>query len=54
MNLKPELKIQNVITTSDLKQRIPIVRFNEFEWGRYDVEGNYNGTVAYVENQLSL
>ena len=45
-----ELKIQNVITTGDLKQPIDITRFNEFYWERYDIEANYNGRVAYIKD----
>ena len=45
-----ELKIQNVITTADLQQPIDIIKFNEFPWGRYDIENNYNGRVAYIKD----
>ncbi len=45
-----ELKIQNVITTADLQQPIDITKFNEFPWGRYDIENNYNGRVAYIKH----
>ena len=46
-----ELKIQNIITTADLKQPIDITKFNEFHWGRMLVlENNYNGRVAYIKD----
>jgi transcription initiation factor TFIID TATA-box-binding protein len=46
----PLVKIQNVITTADLKQHVNIIRFNQFRWGRYDLEDNYNGKVGYVKD----
>jgi transcription initiation factor TFIID TATA-box-binding protein len=45
-----EVKIQNVISTAGLKQPIDITKFNEFPWGRYDIEDNYNGRVAYIKD----
>jgi hypothetical protein len=44
------LKIQNVITTANLDQLIEITRFNDYKWGRYDLEDNYNGKVGYVKD----
>lgn len=45
-----ELKIQNIITTANLDQHIEITKFNHYEWGRYDLEDNYNGKVGYVKD----
>jgi transcription initiation factor TFIID TATA-box-binding protein len=44
------IKVQNVITTADLKQPVDAVRLNQFSWGRYDLVGNYNGKVGYVKD----
>ena len=49
INLKPELKICNVITTADLKQLVDITRFNKFQWGLYDLE-YYGGRVGYIKD----
>jgi TATA-box binding protein (TBP) (component of TFIID and TFIIIB) len=46
-NLK--IQINNVISTADLRQRVEITKFNDFSWGRYDIENNYNGKVGYVK-----
>jgi transcription initiation factor TFIID TATA-box-binding protein len=46
----PLIKIQNVIATADLKQPVDAIRFNQFSWGRYDLEGSYNGKVGYVKD----
>ena len=39
-----------LLHTADLKQSIDITKFNEFHWGRYDIEDNYNGRVAYIKD----
>jgi transcription initiation factor TFIID TATA-box-binding protein len=44
-------RIQNIIVTADLKQPINITRFNDYAWGRYDIENNYNGRVGYVKDK---
>lgn len=44
--------VRNVVSTADLGQPIEITKFNEFEWGRYDVVNNYNGCVGYVKDKL--
>lgn len=44
------LQIQNIISTADLKQRVKIRRLNDFGWGRFDTENNYNGKVGYVKD----
>jgi transcription initiation factor TFIID TATA-box-binding protein len=45
------IRITNVVTTADLRQTIDIIRFNDFSWGRYDYEDNYNGKVGYIKNR---
>ncbi len=48
--VKPNYVIRNVISTCDLRQEININSFNNYTWGRYDVENNYNGQVGYVKD----
>lgn len=43
------LQIRNVIATADLKQAVDASKFNNYSWGRFDVEFNYNGKVGYVK-----
>lgn len=50
LNKKIHLQIQNIISTADLKQPIDITKFNDYGWGRYDVQNNYNGRVGYVKD----
>jgi len=45
-----EYQIRNVIATADLKQSVEITRLNDYDWGRYDLVGNYNGRVGYVKD----
>lgn len=45
-------KITNTVTTADLRQAVNITRLNDFLWGRYDIENNYNGRVGYVKDNL--
>lgn len=35
-----------------MKQPVNIARLNDFLWGRYDVENNYNGRVGYVKDHV--
>lgn len=44
------VEIVNVVTTADLKRPVQIQRFNDFSWGRFDLENNYNGRVGYVKD----
>jgi TATA-box binding protein (TBP) (component of TFIID and TFIIIB) len=44
------LKIQNVISTSDLHQKIDARKFNQYEWGRYDIE-LYGGRCGYIKEE---
>lgn len=44
-------RIQNVIATADLKHSINVTKFNDYGWGRYDVEANYDGRVGYVKSE---
>jgi TATA-box binding protein (TBP) (component of TFIID and TFIIIB) len=43
-------KIQNIICTADLRQYIDATKFNNFPWGRYDVE-YYGGRCGYVKDE---
>jgi transcription initiation factor TFIID TATA-box-binding protein len=45
------LQIQNVIATADLGHPVDATRFNQYSWGRYDLENNYNGKVGYVKDR---
>ncbi len=47
-NIHKEIKISNIITTADLKQKIDITLLNDFPWGIYD-QISYNGICAYVK-----
>jgi TATA-box binding protein (TBP) (component of TFIID and TFIIIB) len=47
-NLPKEIKISNIVTTADLKQKINIEKLNDFPWGIYD-QVSYKGTCAYVK-----
>ncbi len=49
---KFDYKIANVVSTSDLKQKIDIYSFNNYSWGRFDIENNYNGRVGYVKDSV--
>lgn len=42
--------ILNVITTGDLRQAVDVSELNNYSWGRYDTENNYNGKVGYVKD----
>ena len=46
-----KVKIRNVISTADLRQDVEITRLNEYAWGRYDIENNYNGKVGYAKDK---
>ena len=48
------VKIHNIISTADLGQKVEITKFNQFAWGRYDVENNYNGRVGYVKDDTMI
>jgi TATA-box binding protein (TBP) (component of TFIID and TFIIIB) len=48
-HLPKELKICNIVTTADLKQKIDIEKLNEFPWGIYD-QVSYNGICGYIKN----
>jgi TATA-box binding protein (TBP) (component of TFIID and TFIIIB) len=45
------IRIVNVITTGDLLQPIEIEKFNKYQWGRFDLQGNYNGKVGNVKDK---
>ena len=44
------LKIQNVISTSDLHQHIDARKFNQYQWGKYDSE-IYGGRCGYIKDE---
>ena len=44
------LKIQNVISTSDLHQHIDARKFNQYQWGKYDSE-TYGGRCGYIKDE---
>jgi len=43
-----EVKISNIVTTADLKQKVDIEKLNDFPWGIYD-QISYNGICGYVK-----
>lgn len=45
------IRIQNIICTADMMQRIDVQRLNDFQWGRFDIEANY-GKVGYVKGNM--
>lgn len=44
------LKIQKVVSTSDLHQHIDARKFNQYRWGRYDIE-IYGGRCGYIKDE---
>jgi transcription initiation factor TFIID TATA-box-binding protein len=44
------LKIQNVVSTADLRQRIDARKFNQYQWGTYDIE-LYGGRCGYIKDE---
>jgi TATA-box binding protein (TBP) (component of TFIID and TFIIIB) len=44
------LKIQNVVSTADLRQHIDARKFNQYQWGRYDIE-LYGGRCGYIKDE---
>jgi transcription initiation factor TFIID TATA-box-binding protein len=44
------LKIQNVVSTADLRQRIDARKFNQYQWGMYDIEV-YGGRCGYIKGE---
>lgn len=44
------LKIQNVISTADLRQHIDARKFNHYHWGKYDIE-LYGGRCGYIKDE---
>jgi transcription initiation factor TFIID TATA-box-binding protein len=44
------LKIQNVVSTSDLHQHVDARKFNQYQWGRYDIE-LYGGRCGYIKDE---
>jgi transcription initiation factor TFIID TATA-box-binding protein len=44
------LKIQNVVSTTDLSQRIDARKFNQYQWGTYDIE-LYGGRCGYIKDE---
>jgi transcription initiation factor TFIID TATA-box-binding protein len=44
------LKIQNVVSTADLHQRIDARKFNQYQWGTYDIE-IYSGRCGYIKDE---
>ena len=47
---KELIQIHNIISTADVKQAVDIVKFNDYSWGRYDIENNYNGRASYIKD----
>ena len=43
-------KIQNVVSTANLQQHIDATKFNDFSWGRYDLE-LYGGRCGYIKDE---
>jgi len=43
-----EIKIHNVITTTDLKQKVNAAKFVNYPWGIYDLE-YYGGRRGFVK-----
>ena len=43
------IKITNVITTADIKQKVDITKFNDYPWGIYDNE-LYRGRCGYIKD----
>ena len=43
-------KIQNVISTADLHQRIDARKLNQYQWGKYDTE-IYGGRCGYIKDE---
>ena len=46
--LPENIKISNIVTTADLKQKVNIKKLNDFPWGIYD-QVSYNGICGYVK-----
>jgi hypothetical protein len=44
------LKIRNVVSTSDLHQHIDARKFNQYQWGSYDIE-LYGGRCGYIKDE---
>jgi transcription initiation factor TFIID TATA-box-binding protein len=44
------LKIQNVVSTADLRQQIDARKFNQYQWGKYDIE-LYGGRCGYIKDE---
>lgn len=47
---KVRKKITNVIVTAELGQRVDATKFNQYPWGRYDLE-LYGGRCGYVKDE---
>jgi transcription initiation factor TFIID TATA-box-binding protein len=47
---KLRAKIQNVITTADLKQKVDATRFINYPWGTYDIQ-YYGGRCGYIKDE---
>ncbi len=47
--LDTKIKIVNVITTADLKQKFDITKLNNYSWGIYD-QVSYSGICGYVKS----
>ena len=43
-------KIQNVISTTDLRQHIDARKLNQYQWGKYDTEV-YSGRCGYIKDK---
>lgn len=43
------VRVQNVITTADLAQKIDVSRINEYSWGEYSLK-KYGGRCGYVKD----
>ncbi len=46
--LPKKIKIANIVTTADLKQKFNIAKLNNYSWGIYD-QISYNGICGYVK-----
>ena len=46
--LPKKIKISNIVTTADLKQKFDIEKLNDYSWGIYD-QVSYGGICGYVK-----
>jgi transcription initiation factor TFIID TATA-box-binding protein len=48
--ISENFRIRNVITTTDLKQKVDATRFINYPWGTYDIQ-YYGGRCGYVKDE---